>query len=57
MTFFDWHPDAGQSMLSPYIWIYVALTLLLTTITMGTWLACSRKRKKRDQGAYDEESG
>lgn len=36
MTFFNWQEDT-ESMLSPYIWIFVAVTFVLTALTMALW--------------------
>ncbi|KAK8012559.1 hypothetical protein PG991_009934 [Apiospora marii] len=50
MTFFDWQGDT-ESMLSPYIWIFVAVTFVLTALTMAIWrfwvsTAGARKNKQ-----------
>ncbi|KAH8756365.1 hypothetical protein F5883DRAFT_468726 [Diaporthe sp. PMI_573] len=44
MTFFNWSPDKDQSMMSPYIWLYATVTLVLTCVTVGTWYTCNRPR-------------
>ncbi|KAK7953831.1 hypothetical protein PG996_014718 [Apiospora saccharicola] len=36
MTFFDWQGSA-ESILSPYIWIFVAVTVVLTALTLAIW--------------------
>ncbi|KAK7966582.1 uncharacterized protein PG986_000859 [Apiospora aurea] len=36
MTFFDWQGSA-ESILSPYIWIFVAVTFALTALTLAIW--------------------
>lgn len=37
MSFFEWNPENGQKMLSPYIWMYVVITLVLTGLTLVLW--------------------
>lgn len=46
MTFFNWTPDQGQAVLSPYIWVYVVGTTILTGLTMGLWHIYSRRDGK-----------
>ncbi|KAI1456387.1 hypothetical protein F4805DRAFT_229947 [Annulohypoxylon moriforme] len=36
MTFFDWKIRHDE-VISPYIWIYVVTTIVLTVATLGTW--------------------
>ena len=35
MDFFQWIQEGDQSIVSPYLWIYAAVTLLLTLMTVG----------------------
>ncbi|KAI1086228.1 hypothetical protein F5B19DRAFT_176247 [Rostrohypoxylon terebratum] len=42
MTFFDWKLTAGD-MISPYIWIYVVTTVVLTVATIAIWYYCTGK--------------
>lgn len=37
MSFFEWNPENGQKMLSPYIWMYVVITVVLTGLTLALW--------------------
>ncbi|KAI5923186.1 hypothetical protein F4810DRAFT_670699 [Camillea tinctor] len=38
MGIFEWTGDAGDTMIvSPYIWLYVVATVLITTATLGAW--------------------
>lgn len=46
MSFFNWSPTEGESVLSPYIWIYPAITVLITALVIISWYIFSRRRKK-----------
>lgn len=37
MSFFQWNPENGQEVLSPYIWMYVVITVGLTGLTLTLW--------------------
>jgi hypothetical protein len=37
MTFFDWSDSSGGARVSSYLWIYVAVTVFFTAITIGLW--------------------
>ncbi|KAF3769606.1 hypothetical protein M406DRAFT_354069 [Cryphonectria parasitica EP155] len=37
MTFFDWSPSESESVVSSYIWIYVAITGACTFLTLLAW--------------------
>ncbi|ROV90553.1 hypothetical protein VSDG_07460 [Cytospora chrysosperma] len=55
MTFFNWTPEQGQAVLSPYIWIYVVGTTILTGLTIGLWHIYSRRYEKYPDGKDDAE--
>ncbi|KAI1394283.1 uncharacterized protein F4822DRAFT_43973 [Hypoxylon trugodes] len=40
MSFFDWKQQ-NNSMMSPYIWIYAAVTVILTVVTFAVWYYCT----------------
>ncbi|KAM0809904.1 hypothetical protein AB5N19_10251 [Seiridium cardinale] len=40
MSFFDWRNNT-DTMMSPYIWIYIVVTIFLTLVTIGIWLFCT----------------
>ncbi|KAH8811205.1 hypothetical protein F5884DRAFT_854565 [Xylogone sp. PMI_703] len=46
MTFFNWSPEQGQKIMSPYIWIYIAGTAILTGLTLALLYLYSRREKK-----------
>ncbi|KAG8162572.1 hypothetical protein KVR01_008337 [Diaporthe batatas] len=46
MTFFNWTPGEGESILSPYIWIYAVGTAIFTCITLGSWYCYGKHRKR-----------
>ncbi|KAI5920131.1 hypothetical protein F4810DRAFT_449577 [Camillea tinctor] len=54
MTFFEWNPAQGQAIVSPYIWIYIIGTVMLTSLTMAMWYFFSR-RKRRGNSKVDPE--
>lgn len=37
MTFFDWNTEGGEVFVSFYLWIYFAVTVILTSLTVGLW--------------------
>jgi hypothetical protein len=37
MTMFDWNPSDGSHIVSPYIWIYWAISVPLTVIGILVW--------------------
>lgn len=55
MTFFNWSPDKGEKILSPWFWIYVVITVAFTLVTMCIWLIFNRRISKARKN--DLESG
>lgn len=56
MSFFDWNPDQGKRILSPYIWMYVVLTAGLTGLTLTLWYFFGRPHLKEKGDRDDVES-
>lgn len=55
MSFFQWNPENGQKMLSPYIWMYVVVTIGLTGLTLALWYFFGRPHRKERAGFEDVE--
>jgi hypothetical protein len=47
MTFFNWHPDAGEDVISPYMWIYPVIVVAVTVAVLAVWCIYSKTRKSR----------
>lgn len=38
MGIFQWKGSHGETLdVSPYIWLYVTVTVVITSVTLGTW--------------------
>ena len=37
MTMFNWNGQAGEALVSGYIWVYFAVTVPLTLLVIGIW--------------------
>lgn len=49
MGFFNWSPEEGQTILSPWVWLYFVVTAGFTLVTMSVWyLYNSMKHRKYD---------
>lgn len=55
MSFFEWNPENGQKILSPYIWMYVVITLGLTGLTLALWYFFGSPRLKEKADCDDVE--
>lgn len=55
MSFFDWNPENGQKMLSPYIWMYAVVTAGLTGLTLTLWYFFGRPHLKTKAKCDDVE--
>lgn len=55
MSFFQWNPENGQKMLSPYIWMYVVITVGLTGLTLTLWYFFGRLNLKEKIDCDDVE--
>ncbi|KAF2003563.1 hypothetical protein P154DRAFT_573160 [Amniculicola lignicola CBS 123094] len=49
MTFFNWSSDPGSPTVSAYLWVYVLMTVLSTSLTIGLWYYVVVYRVKRAQ--------
>ncbi|KAI0110207.1 hypothetical protein F4814DRAFT_395618 [Daldinia grandis] len=48
MQFFNWTPSGdSDTVVSPYFWIYVLVTLVTTTLTLGIWYFALWRGKQR----------
>lgn len=55
MSFFQWNPENGQKMLSPYIWMYIVITVGLTGLTLTLWYFFGRPHLKQKTDCDDVE--
>ncbi|KAK9773193.1 hypothetical protein AB5N19_11829 [Seiridium cardinale] len=44
MSFFNWSPEEGENILSPYVWIYPVITIGVTAIVVVLWWRFMRGR-------------
>lgn len=56
MTFFNWSPDQGEKILSPWFWIYVVITVAFTVATMCIWLIFNRRISKSRKNDLESQS-
>jgi cytochrome c-type biogenesis protein CcmH/NrfF len=51
MTFFNWQPANlnGQSHVSPFFWIYWAVSLPLTVLVVGSFLLWERSESRKSE--------
>ncbi|KAK1762559.1 hypothetical protein QBC33DRAFT_551813 [Phialemonium atrogriseum] len=55
---FSWDPAEGKTVLSGYIWIFVVISLGLTTVTVGAWyLSMYRVVRKEDANRRRDDGG
>ncbi|KAK5637227.1 hypothetical protein RRF57_012939 [Xylaria bambusicola] len=48
MGIFEWKGSYGEVLsVSPYIWLYVAVTVAITSVTLGTWYLWAMRRRRR----------
>jgi hypothetical protein len=46
MGIFEWRGARGEILnVSPYIWLYVVLTVVITSVTLGIWYVWAMKRR------------
>ena len=55
MGFFNWNAADGESLISPYVWIYPVITILVTLFVLACWLFFTRKRMKQE-AKFNEKS-
>lgn len=46
MSVFNWDPDSPQSSLSPSVWIFFVVAIVLTGLTLGSWFFSTRQKDK-----------
>lgn len=47
MGFFDWKPEEGENMVSPYIWLYFVITTGFTCVTIVVWYLYNRMKFRK----------
>lgn len=47
MSFFEWNPQQGRSITSPYIWLYFVVTAGFTCATLSIWYFYSKRTYKK----------
>lgn len=58
MGFFNWSPEEGQTVVSPWVWLYFAITAGFSCITMSIWYLYNRMKvnsTKHREGEADLE--
>jgi cytochrome c-type biogenesis protein CcmH/NrfF len=45
MTFFNWHPEAGEKIVSRYVWIYPVVAMAITAVVLTVWWIRTRKQQ------------
>jgi uncharacterized membrane protein SpoIIM required for sporulation len=55
MTFFNWSNDPGSPTVSMYLWIYIVMTVLFTSLTVGLWYYIVVFRPSRGKVKDDEQ--
>lgn len=55
MSFFQWNPENGQKILSPYIWMYVVITIGLTGLILALWYFFGSPHLKEKEACDDVE--
>lgn len=56
MGFFDWKPEQGQTMVSPYIWLYFAITTGFTCATIFVWYLYNRMKSRKSGSDLEMQS-
>ncbi|OTA99816.1 hypothetical protein M426DRAFT_67072 [Hypoxylon sp. CI-4A] len=55
MQFFNWiSDDDGNTVVSPYLWIYILAAVLSTILTLGAWYFFSWREKRRRLSAQED---
>lgn len=57
MSFFKWTTDDSTQMISPWIAIYFALTILVTGATIWRWRTWTKKEDQETINFVEEELG
>ncbi|KAJ5002240.1 hypothetical protein K4K48_000380 [Colletotrichum sp. SAR 10_66] len=55
MTFFQWIPDDSEKMVSPFLWIYFVVALILTLFTVWLLRKLANPKKTIESGVEDLE--
>ncbi|KAI1136863.1 hypothetical protein F5Y05DRAFT_405000 [Hypoxylon sp. FL0543] len=51
ISFFNWKLEE-EDIMSPYIWIYAVITLILTILTIGVWHRCTARCHSEKSGIF-----
>jgi len=54
MGFFNWFGDSGKAAVSGYVWIYFAITIVFTGVTIGSWYYWVIRRPARRAKSHVE---
>ncbi|KAI0505640.1 hypothetical protein F5B22DRAFT_516044 [Xylaria bambusicola] len=55
MGIFSWKGPRGEILsVSPWIWLYVAVTVAITSVTLGTWYLWVMRRRRRAASHNDD---
>lgn len=58
---FSWDAGPGEAVVSKYLWVFIVISLALTTVVVGAWAIATRyailKRKKSEDESKDYEKG
>ena len=54
MNMFNWMPGPGESICSPYIWIFFAVTLPITALVYAAWIWWFKFSQKHYQSRHDK---
>ncbi|KAK7981514.1 hypothetical protein PG996_009205 [Apiospora saccharicola] len=58
---FSWDAGPGEAVISKYLWVFIVISLALTTVVVGAWGIATRyailRRKKSEYGRKDYEKG
>lgn len=54
MQMFNWSPGPGQSVSSPYLWIYFVVTIPLTGMVYAAWFWYFRVTQKHYAKKHEE---
>lgn len=54
MNMFNWEPGPGQSVASPYLWVYFVTTVPLTLMVYAAWFGWFRYSQKKYAKEHDD---
>ena len=54
MQMFNWRPGPGQSIASPYLWVYFVVTVPVTALVYVFWIWWFRVSQKSYSAKHEE---